>query len=193
MWKNLIPTLFLTTLIMAMIAPLCFSRENDANQVTFTDLFATTSETHLILFGVINNAFSEEMTSGLKSGVPVDFSFFIELLKKNEKGDNNMLTEMKFRHTLTYDTLKDTYKVELEELNNKIIPFQDLTDAQKTMSEVNGVRILELSQLVPGSSYQLRIRADLFKKTLPMSLHRILPFFSWWDRDTDWQTLEFNF
>lgn len=192
MRKNLIISLILA-LFLGAVSPFCFSKEDDTSRVAFTDLTATNSDTHLILFGIINNAFSEEMTSGLKSGVPVDFSFFVELLKKNDKGNNDILTEMHFRHILTYDTLKDKYKVELEEFNNKIISFQELADAQKTMSEVNGARILELSQLEPGNAYQLRIRADLFQKTLPMSLHRILPFFSWWDKDTDWQTLDFNF
>lgn len=173
--------------------PYCSSSEDDDNKVAFTDLIATTSETHVILFGVINNAFSEEMLSGVKSGVPVDFSFFIELFKRDSEGVDDVLAEMHFRHTLTYDTLKDNYKVELEEFNNKIVLFQDIADAQKTMSEINGLEIVELSRLLHDSTYLLRIRADLFKKTLPLSLHRILPFFSWWDRETDWHTLQFNF
>lgn len=192
MRKNLIISAVLAV-VFCMAMPFRLAGEESTDQVAFTDLIATTSETHLILFGIITNAFSEEMTSGLKSGVPVDFSFFIELLKQDGKGGGDLLTELRFRHTLTYDTLKDNYRVELEEFNNKIISFDNLKKAQDTMREVNGVKILELAKLAPDSSYQLRIRADLFKKTLPLSLHRILPFLSWWDRETDWQNLEFNF
>lgn len=192
MRKNLIISTVLA-IVLCTAVPFSLSGEEKTDQVAFTDLIATTSETHLILFGVITNAFSDEMTSGLKSGVPVDFSFFVELHKNDGKGGSDLLTELQFRHTLTYDTLKDNYRVEFEEFNNKIISFVDLKEAQDTMREVNGVKILELAKLAPDSSYQLRIRADLFKKTLPLSLHRILPFLSWWDRETDWQTLEFSF
>lgn len=192
MQKNILISVVLAV-VMALVTPVCFSSKDGTGKVAFTDLIATTSDTHLILFGVINNSFTEEMLSGLKSGVPVDFSFFIELFQKDSKVPGEQLTEMTFSHTLTYDTLKDNYKVELGEVNNKIVQFQKLDEAQKTMSEVNGVKVIELSRLVPDSSYQLRIRADLFEKTLPMSLHRILPFFSWWDRETDWYTLEFNY
>lgn len=183
----------LLTIILTISAPCSFSSGDNSAELGFSDLIATTSETHLILFGEIRNAFSQEMTSGLKSGVPVDFSFFIELIEKEGNGKGRPLVEMQFRHILAYDTLKDNYTVELEEFNNRIVSFRDLSEAQKNMSEVNGVRILELSRLTPGSSYQLRIKAELFKKTLPLSLHRILPFLSWWDRETGWQTLDFNF
>jgi hypothetical protein len=81
----------------------------------------------------------------------------------------------------------------LGEINNKVVLFQNLDDAKKTMSEVNGVKIIALTKLAPDQTYQLRIRADLFEKTLPLSLHRILPFLSWWDRETAWHTLEFNY
>jgi len=173
--------------------PLCHAGEEDTDEVGFTELFVTNSETHLLLFGVVTNAFSEEMTSGLKSGVPVDFSFFVELLLKDPGKGEKMVAEMRFRHTLAYDTLKDSYRVELEEFNNRIVPFRDLTAAENAMSEVNGAKIIELSQLAPNRTYQLRIRADLFKQTLPLSLHHIVPFLSWWDRETDWHTLEFNY
>ncbi len=171
----------------------CVSSEDRTDTVGFTDLIATTSETHLILFGIINNSFTDEMLSGLKGGVPVHFSFFIELFQKEKQNPEKNLVKMEFRHTMTYDTLKDSYKVELGEINNKVIHFQDLEDAEKTMSEVNGVKIIELAKLAPDNAYQLRIRADLFEKTLPLSLHRILPFLSWWDRETAWHSLEFNY
>lgn len=192
MRKHLIFSVILA-IVFAMSAPCSFSSAENSDELAFTDLIATTSETHLILFGEIHNAFSQEMTSGLKSGVPVDFSFFIELIEKESNGKDRVLVEMQFRHILAYDTLKDNYTVELEEFNNKAASFRDLGEAQKNMSEVNGVRILELSRLTPGSSYRLRIKAELFKQTLPLSLHRILPFLSWWDRETGWQTLDFNF
>ncbi len=190
--QKFIVIIALLALLSGAAIPYCFSSEDD-EIVGFTDLIATTSETHVILFGVINNAFSEEMLSGLESGVPVDFSFFIELFKRDHEGEDDVLAKIHFKHTLTYDTLKDNYRVEFEELNNKILLFEDVADAQKSMSEVNGLKIVELSRLLPESTYLLRIRADLFKKTLPLSLHRILPFVSWWDRETEWHTLQFNF
>ncbi|WP_073615267.1 DUF4390 domain-containing protein [Desulfopila aestuarii] len=191
MHKNLLIWIFVV--LVGTTSPLSHASEPPSDSVDFTELVVTTSATHLILFGVIANAFSEEMVSGLKSGIPIDFSFFVELLEKDGGKDKEMLVKTQFRHTLTYDTLKDNYKVELEELSNKITPYPELSEAQRAMSEVNGAQIIELAKLAPNRTYKLRIRADLFKQTLPLSLHHILPFVSWWDRETDWHTLEFNY
>jgi len=192
MHKHLL-ILILVAVLAGTAGPLSQASEPPSDTVDFTELVVTTSTTHLILFGVIANAFSEEMVSGLKSGIPVDFSFFVELLENNDGKDQEILVKTQFRHTLTYDTLKDNYKVELEEVNNKIIPYPELAEAQRAMSEVNGAQIIELAKLAPNRTYKLRIRADLFKQTLPLSLHHIMPFVSWWDRETDWHTLEFNY
>lgn len=180
-------------LLLIITTTLCFSEEDKTGKTSISDIIATTSETHLILFGMVNNSFTQEMIDGLRSGVPVHFSFFIELNKKEEKWPDKKLATLEFRHTMSYDTLKESYRVELEEVNKKSLSFPTLDEAQRTMKEVNGVKIIELAKLQPDSSYQLRIRAELFEKTLPMSLQRILPFLSWWDIETGWYSIEFNY
>ncbi len=193
MRKKFLYCILLATLL-AITASYCFSKEDTSNKTTFSDLIATTSETHLLLFGVVNNSFTKEMLAGLQSGVPIDFTFFVNLYKKGRtQSKPTQLTQLEFRHVMTYDTLKESYQVELGEANNKVVHFQSLTKAKKTMSEINGLKVLKLSRLVPDTTYQLKIRAELFEKTLPMSLHRFLPFLSWWDRETGWQTIEFNY
>lgn len=187
--------LSLTILFFLTGLPMPYSQasENTSDTATFSELVVTTSETHLIFFGVIANAFSEEMVAGLKSGVPIDFSFFLELQRIDRDKGKQILVRRKFRHTLTYDTLKDNYKVELEERNDRVLSFSDLTKAKAAMSEINGAQVIALTHLVLNSTYKLRVRADLFKQTLPLSLHHILPFVSWWDRETGWQIIEFNY
>jgi hypothetical protein len=94
---------------------------------------------------------------------------------------------------MTFDTLKENYKVTLEEDNHKVLSFRSLVEAQREMNEINGVKVVELKQLLPDNSYKLKMKAELYRKTLPLSLHNILPFLSWWDIQTDWHTLTFTF
>lgn len=104
-----------------------------------------------------------------------------------------MIASRHFQHLMTFDTLKETYKVTLEEENNKLFSFPSLADAKKLINEINGVKVVELKQLLPDNTYKLRMRAELYQKTLPLSLHNILPFLSWWDVETDWHTITFNY
>jgi len=157
------------------------------------ELTATTSATHILLFGTLENSFNPEMIDTLHSGIPLKFSFFVELYRKAEKWPGEQVLVRNFQHILTYDTLKDNYRITLEEDNNRIVSYKSLTEAEKVINEINGARVVQLNQLLPDNTYKLKIRAELHQKTLPLSLHNVLPFLSWWDVETDWQSIEFKF
>lgn len=162
-------------------------------KATIKELTATTSATHLLLFGTLENSFSPEMIEILHSGIPLRFSFFVELYKKAENKSEEQVVIRNFQHVMSYDTLKENYRITLEEDNNRIVSYKSLREAQQVTNEINGTRVIELSQLIPDNLYKLKIRAELYQKTLPLSLHNVLPFLSWWDLETDWHSIEFKF
>ncbi|BCL60340.1 hypothetical protein DGMP_10330 [Desulfomarina profundi] len=167
--------------------------DSSKSAVTIEELTATTSETHLILFGTLKNSFNSEMIEVLHSGIPLHFTFYIELYKTAKNWPDEMISSITLQHTMEFDTLKESYKVTLEEEKNKTHTFRSLFEAQKVINEINGAKVVELGQLIPDNLYKIRIKADLYRKTLPLSLHNILPFLSWWDVKTDWQTIEFRY
>ncbi|MBU1138346.1 MAG: DUF4390 domain-containing protein [Proteobacteria bacterium] len=162
-------------------------------EVQFKDITITTSNTHLLLFGIVKNDKNNDMEQALHSGIPMRFSFFVELFRTRENWPDEELVSMKFTHTLKYDTLKEHYQVVLEEQKNKTSTYHTFQEALQVMNEINGLRVIELSRLLPDSSYELRMKAELYKKTLPMNLHYVLPFVSLWDVETDWHTIEFTY
>ena len=162
-------------------------------KATINEMTATTSETHLIVFGTLENSFTSEMIELLHSGIPLRFSFYVELYKTTENWREELIIAKNFQHIMTFDTLKENYKVTLEEDNHKVLSFRSLVEAQREMNEINGVKVVELKQLLPDNRYKLKMKAELYRKTLPLSLHNILPFLSWWDIETDWHTLTFTF
>lgn len=162
-------------------------------KATFKDVTATTSETHLLFFGTLDNSLTPEMISILNSGIALKFSFFIELYKITENWPEEQIIARTFQHIMSYDTLKENYRVTLEEDNNMILSFKSLDEAQKVLNELNGVKVIALKQLIPDNRYKLKFRAELYKKTLPLSLHNVLPFVSWWAMATDWHSLEFTY
>ena len=162
-------------------------------QASIQELTATTSDTHLIMFGTLVNSFTSEMIETLNSGIPLHFSFFVELHKIEKDWPEEQIASLNFQHIMTFDTLKEMYRVTTEEDNNKEQSFKSLFEAQKIINEINGAKVVELKQLLPDNHYKLKIKAELFKKTLPLSLHSIFPFLSWWDIETDWHSIEFKY
>jgi hypothetical protein len=154
---------------------------------------ATNSDTHVLIFATLDNALTPEMISILHSGITLKFSFFIELHKIAENWPEEQITTLTFQHLMTYDTLKENYRVTLEEDNNMIFSFKSLAEAQNLLNELNGTKVVALKQLIPDNRYKLKIRAELYQKTLPLSLHNVVPFLSWWDVATDWHSIEFTY
>ena len=158
-----------------------------------TDIIVTTSETHLLLFGELRNSLTDEMIEGLHSGIPITFSFFVELEKDKPNWPDEKLAVFEFSHSLRFDTLKTMYVVETDENTSRKFTTTTLEEAAEILNELNGLKIIELTRLQPDRTYRIRVKADLYKKTLPMSLHNVIPFISWWDLSTDWYTVEFTY
>ncbi len=190
MKKNSILTLLiLILLLISLKETLAVSKKG--SEPSFSDITVTTSNNYLLLFATLDNAFTPQMLEGLHSGIPIHFSFFIEL-NQTDKGWNNERVTMETRHVISYDTLKESYKVEIEESGKRFFTFHKLVDAQNIANEINGLKIIELIDLSPDTSYTVRMRAELYKKKLPMGLHEVVPFVSLWDLKTNWYTIAFN-
>ena len=190
---NLSKLLVLHLLLVTITTGSTLARAENKSQASIKELTATTSETHLIMFGSLVNSFTSEMIEILNSGIPLHFSFFVELHKIEKDWPEEQIASLNFQHTMTFDTLKEMYRVTTEEDNNKEQSFKSLFEAQKAVNEINGAKVVELKQLLPDNRYKLKVKAELFKKTLPLSLHSIFPFLSWWDIETEWHSIEFTY
>ena len=157
----------------------------------FTDIIVTTSDTHLLFFGELRNSLSPGMVEGLHSGIPLRFMFYVELERVQSNWPDKEITSIEFSHSLSFDTLKQLYTVETEEISKKNHTVKTLEEALTLVNEINGLKIVALDELEPDQTYRLRVKADLHKKTLPLNLRTIVPFVSWWDLKTDWHSIEF--
>jgi hypothetical protein len=115
------------------------------------------------------------------------------LYKTTKNWPNEQVAAFNFQHIMIYDTLKENYRITLEEDNNRVLSCKSLDEGQKILNEINGAKVVALNQLIPDNRYTLKIRAELYQKTLPLSLHNALPFFSWWDVETDWHSIDFTY
>ncbi len=185
--------LFLS-LFLVPFATLAEETEKDLeHRAVITDIGLTTSTKHLLLFARIENGISEDLIKGLHSGIPIQFSFFLELKKIKSKQLEKEKSQYTFNHTLKYNTLKENYQVKLQEESRPKHSFTKLEDGLTALTEINGFKLLDKSQMIHGTSYRLRIKAELKKKTLPMNLHYIIPFFSGKTKETEWHSVTFSY
>ncbi len=180
-------------LVFTALFPPVYAEDRPAAEPDIADIIITTSDTHLLLFATVKNCFTPEMITGVRNGIPIIFDFQIELDQVRNNWFDSSLVKYDIVHTLTYDNLKEEYRLELSERPNSVITTKSLDKAKEIMAELNGIRIIERNILVPDAPYALRIKAVLEKNVLPLGMHHMLPFTSLWDFETDWRVVEFRY
>jgi hypothetical protein len=192
MFRAFYHLIWIILILLALLASPVFA-EIKGGKVNIHELAATTSKTHLLLFGILENSLNDEMVEVLHSGIPLRFTFFTQLHKTDGNRPDELVAEGSFEHHMSYDTLKEVYQVTVEEKNNKLQSFSELSAALEVINEISGAKIVPLEQLIPDNTYRLSVRAKLYEKTLPLSLQSVLPFLSWGNIETGWHELEFTY
>jgi hypothetical protein len=157
------------------------------------DIIVTTSESDLLLFATVKNGFTQEMLDDVHNGASALFTFHLELVKTDGKWFNTTLVESAVTHTLSFDAASKTYTIAFSDQDNKAATTADLDHAKQLMTELNGVKVIALDQLVHDTPYSLHFKATLKKGSLPLGMHHLLPITALWDFETSWRTIEFRY
>jgi len=125
--------------------------------------------------------------------VPTTFSFLVVLNRDRNLWMDEKIVEITVHHTIKYNNLKKEFVVSKSWEDSNSVMTQSFEEAKQLMSKVEGLTVLSLDNLMKGSLYKIRARAELGKLTLPLYLHYILFFASLWDFKTDWQYIDFTY
>jgi hypothetical protein len=162
-----------------------------ALDATLTNITVSNTRDDLLLYLNLEGAFREEMKKAILSGVPSTFSFFAKLNRTRNFWFDREIADIEISHTITYDNLKKEFMVQRSWKEDNPEVTKSFKEAKRWMTEINSVEIIPLNRLEKGKQYQLRVKAEVSKKTLPLYLHYILFFVSLWDFETDWYTIDF--
>ena len=181
--------------LCSLILFTCPSLPLAANEHTpeIKDIIVTTSNNDLLLFATVKNCFTQDMLDSVRNGIPIVFTYHLKLAKTSNNWFDTSLVESSVTHTLTFDSNKKEYHIAFSNQNGKDVVTTDLEQAKQQMAELNGTNVIALTQLVADAPYAIHFKVTLKKGSLPLGLHRIVPFSSLWDFETDWRTIEFRY
>jgi len=181
---------FALLLLLAVVLP---SSVQAARPATIDEVIVTNSSREVLLYLTVRDAFTPEMENGVQSGIPVIFTFYVELYRQRSGWLDQKVVARNFEHSLTYDSLKDEYRVVYGEHNGKTVIVKTMAQARDLMAQVNGFALSPLAALMADAEYSLKVKARLAEKTLPLYFHYVIPFWSLWDFETDWYTVQFRY
>lgn len=172
--------------LLLIIPPAGFSQD-----AILTNITVTNTRDDLLLYLNLEGAFREEMNKAILSGVPATFIFFAKLNRTRNFWFDKSIADIEVTHTIVYDNLKKEFTVRRSWKENNPEVTKSFKEAKKWMTEIVSLKIIPLNRLEKGEQYQLRVKAEVSKKTLPFYLHYILFFVSLWDFETDWYAIDF--
>ncbi len=184
-------TLFLLIIFLFLCGSQLFAAEEKAPELV--NIIITTSAEDLLVFAKVQDGFNKKMLQGVKNGLPISFTFHIELDRVRTWWFNDNLASYKLTRTLTYDALKKEYEISFSKREDKVITTRSVSKAKQLMSRLNSYPLVKRTMLIPDAPYTLRIKVTLAESRLPLGMHYILPFISLWDFETDWRTVKFHY
>lgn len=170
------------------LASFSLVRNSYGQEASVSDFTVSNSENHLLLYMTVTNWLTEDMKTAIHNGIPITFAFYIDLFAKRDKWPDKKIGEFEFNHIMEYDSLKKEYTI-LRHENGDSKVTASFEEAKKIMSEINGFKVLELNELDPQTSYILRAKAQMARKTMPLYFHYLIPFSSPWAFETKWHKL----
>lgn len=179
--------------LLSLLLVICSPAAEAAGPPRFSELTAAVSDRSLLLYATAEGTVNEEMRSALQSGLPLDFTFTVELHRDTSGGPGELVATRSFHHRIRYNTLTNDWLLTFEEHSNRRQTFADAAEAEAALNTLLDVDVVPVGRLIPDNSYSLQIKADLFHKGLPPGLESILPFLTWDDRRIDWHSLHFSY
>lgn len=186
--KQSLPLLCLGLCLLLMLGTAGFAKE-----ATLSGMTVNFTEKKVLFSATIKNAFTEKMEGAVKNGVPATFSFIIILENSRKMWGHKTVSEKEATHTLTYDPLTGKYRVTRSWEKEKALVTASFEEASGRMCKIENMRLTRTKKLEKGETYIVSARAELEKISLPFYLHYVLFFVSFWNVETDWETMSFTY
>jgi hypothetical protein len=160
---------------------------------TLTNITVSNTNNDLLLHLQLEGSFSEKIKRQILDGTPTSFAFIIRLEQVRDFWVDQKIVDLRVVHTIRYDNLKKEFIVRRSWKGNEAETTPSFEEAQQWMNRIDNLTIVALDRMQKGSQYELLAKADVSKRSLPLSLHHVLFFISFWDEETDWYIINFTY
>ena len=121
-----------------------------------------TNGKYVVMNARLVDGFTEKILEAIENGVPMGFTFEIELRKANTLWVDSLVSSNKVRHRVQFDSLKKIYRFSEsgKNIRRKIITRKE-SRYQKLMLTLKNIPIAPIYKLDPNEKYYVRVKADL--------------------------------
>lgn len=184
-------------LVTAIFILFLFPTHLPAKETEIKNVIISNFYNHLHVQFRLTNSFSNKMEEAITTGIPVTFTYYINLYQKRSAFRNDKLvTAVTLSRTLKYDNLKNEYIVSDTSERPNGEPRSVLAsfdEAKKNMNKVEIPSYYPMWKLDRNRDYYLKIKAASKGVEPPLYLHYLLFFLKWMNFETDWFVERFKY
>jgi hypothetical protein len=116
----------------------------------------------VVMNALLVDGFNDSIMDAIENGIPITFTFIVELRQKNNLWRDTLVRGNTINHTIKYDSLKKVYRFSEtgKSLKRKIIT-RNKENYQKLMLTLKNIPIASIRQLTLNEKYYIRIKANL--------------------------------
>ena len=155
------------------------------------DILIESTAHHMSVYAHITNCFTNDMDAAILNGSPATFTFYLDVYQKRSYWFDKKISSAVIEHIIKYDQVKKIFVV-ASNLKKQTASFQDFRAAKEAMAELNGIQVVQITDLTKNNKYYLKIKAKLKRVRLPLHMEYVFFFVSMWDFETKWYVKEFG-
>ena len=158
-----------------------------AESPNIVNIGVATKGKYLVMNARLLDGFTEKIIEAIESGVPMGFTFEIELRKENTAWVDSLVSKNTVRHKIRFDSLKKAYYFSAlgKNVRRKVIT-RKTSRYKKLMLTLKDIPIAPVFRLDPNEKYYVRVKADLETDRFWFPFNYIFFFVPFNDFQTSW-------
>ncbi len=142
---------------------------------------------YVVMNARLIDGFTEKIIEAIESGVPMGFTFEIELRKENVAWVDSLISSNTVRHKIQFDSLKKAYRfAEVGKNVRRKVITRKSSRYQKLMLTLKDIPIAPIYRMDPNEKYYVRVKADLETDRFWFPFNYIFFFVPFSDFETSW-------
>lgn len=133
------------------------------------------------------DGFTDSISEAIENGVPMTFTFEIELRQENMMWNDTLVSSNIVKHKINYDSLKKVYRFsEMGKGVKRKVITRNKENYQKLMLTLNNIPIASTRRLDTTERYYVRVKADLETDRFWFPLNYLFFFLPFNNFDAAW-------
>lgn len=177
----IIRTLVLILGILAWLTPSAWAKP------TISKVTVKTSKEIITLDAELIEAFNEKIKEAIEGGVPMTFTYEVELSKASSVFGEEVISKNTIVQTVQFDTLKKVYQFSSQGKNvNRKVSTKNIERYQQLMLTLKDIPIAHTFKLDPEEKYIVRVKAEMEAEGLWFPFNYLLFFVPFNEFETPW-------